>query len=223
MTGDQQDMLSRLKAVLPAGWFSDTTPILDGLLTGLAWAWAWSYNLLQYVKSQTRIATTTNVWLDIIAQDFFGAQLVRKGQSDAAFRNRIQLELMRHRATRGALIATLQDLTGRTPAVFEPARATDTGGYGRIGSPATGLAYGYIGGWGSLALSFQCFVTAYRPAGVGISEVAGWGSQTGAYGAGVIEYASLAMVQAQVTDADICAAIAAIMPAATIGWTRITN
>jgi hypothetical protein len=53
--------------------------------------------------------------------------------------------------------------------------------------------------------------------------VAGWGCATGAYGFGTIEYASLAMVQGQVTDSDIAAAIADVLPVAAIAWTRIEN
>jgi hypothetical protein len=85
------------------------------------------------------------------------------------------------------------------------------------------MAYGVAGGWGNLDLPFQCFVTAYRPTGSGIAVVAGWGEPSGAYGQGAIEYASLAMVQGQITDADIYAAVADVLPVATIGWTRITN
>jgi hypothetical protein len=130
MTGDQQDMLARLRAVLPTRWFPERAPVLDGLLGGLAAGWSWAYQQLQYVKAQTRVATATDIWLDIIANDFFGNRLVRRtGQSDAAFRNRIQLELFRERGTRSAIVAILRDLTGREPCIFEPARSTDTGGY----------------------------------------------------------------------------------------------
>ncbi len=79
------------------------------------------------------------------------------------------------------------------------------------------------GGWGNLGLPFQCFITAYRPAGIGIADVAGWGEPVGGYGQGAIEYASLEMVQGQVTDADIYAAVAEVLPVATIGWTSITS
>ncbi len=224
MTGDQQDVLARLRAVLPTRWFPDQAPVLDGLLNGLASCWSWAYQQLQYVKTQTRLATATDVWLDVIAQDFFGARLSRRtGQSDSAFRSRIQLELFRERGTRGAIISVLQDLTGRVPLVFEPARSTDTGGYASLTGTGGGVAYGCAGGWGSLSLPFQCFVTAYRPTGSGIAMVSGWGGSSGGYGQGVIEYASLAMVQGQVTDQDIYAAVASVLPVATIGWTRITN
>jgi hypothetical protein len=224
MIGDQQDMLTRLRMVLPTRWFPDQAPVLNGLLSGLASAWSWAYEQLQYVKAQTRIATTTDIWLDIVAEDFFGGSVTRRtGQSDDAFRAWLQHDLFRERGTRSAIIAELQDLTGRTPSVFEPARPTDTGGYGSLTAAVTGFAYNVAGGWGNLGLPFQCFITAYRPAGSGIADVAGWGDPIGGYGQGAIEYASLEMVEGQVTDADIYAAVAEVLPAATIGWTSITS
>jgi hypothetical protein len=224
MTGDQQDIMSRLRMVLPARWFPDDAPVLDGLLNGLASGWSWAYQLLRYVKAQTRIATATDVWLDIIALDFFGSHLVRRpAQNDDGFRKRIQCELFRERGTRAAIVSVLRDLTGRAPVVFEPARSTDTGGYASLGGAGGGVGYASAGGWGSLVLPFQCFITAYRPLGSGIATVSGWGGPAGGYGRGTIEYASLAMVQGQVTDSDIYAAVADVLPAATIAWTRITD
>jgi len=58
-------MLSRLKAVLPSRWFPDTTPVLDGMLTGLASASAASYGLLTGVRLAARIGTATGGFLDI--------------------------------------------------------------------------------------------------------------------------------------------------------------
>ena len=217
-------MLARLRTVLPARWFPDSAPVLDGLLSGLASGWSFAYQQLQYAKAQTRIATATNIWLDIIALDFFGDQLVRRAaQSDDAFRGAIRRELFRERGTRAAIVSVLLDLTGRAPVVFEPARSSDTGGYASLACAGGGVGYCSAGGWGNLGLPFQCFVTAYRPLGSGIATVCGWGGFAGGYGRGAIEYASLAMVQGQVTDSDIYAAVAGVLPAAAIGWTRITN
>ena len=219
MTGDQSDILARIKAVLPVRWFADTAPILDSLLSGLSWAWSWIYSLLNYVQAQTRIATASDVWLDVIASDFFGDRLRRRaGQSDDAFRLLIQDNLLREHGTRQAIINAVKDLTGRQPSIFEPMRTTDTGGY-----TAGGVGYGAGGGWGNMLLPFQCFVTAFRPLGTGISLISGWGAPAGGYGIGTIEYASLAMVQGQVTDADINAAIANVLPVAAIAWTSIQN
>jgi len=219
VTGDQSDILARIKAVLPVRWFADTAPILDSLLSGLSWAWSWIYSLLNYVQAQTRIATASDVWLDVIASDFFGDRLRRRaGQSDDAFRLLIQDNLLREHGTRQAIINAVKDLTGRQPSIFEPMRTTDTGGY-----TAGGVGYGAGGGWGNMLLPFQCFVTAFRPLGTGISLISGWGAPAGGYGIGTIEYASLAMVQGQVTDADINAAIANVLPVAAIAWTSIQN
>jgi hypothetical protein len=219
MTGDTQDMLARIKATLPQSWFADSTPILDGLLTGPAAIWSGLYALLTYTKAQTRIATATDSFLDAISTDFFGALLPRRtAEQDTPFRTRITRELVRQRNTRTAIISALTDLTGRTPIVFEPSRPADTGAW--CGGT---LAYGAAGGWGSLELPFQCFVTAYRAQGSGIASVAGYGRGPGGYGAGAIEYASLTMLTGQITDTDLTNAIARVMPVSTIAWTRITN
>lgn len=218
MTGDAADMQGRLASLLPLRWFADSTPVLSSLLAGLAEGWAWLNDMLTYARQQTRIATATDTFLDLVSQDCFAAALPRRtGESDAAFRARIRQELLRARATRPALIGVLTDLTGRTPVIFEPARPADTGAYG------VALGYGVAGGWGSLALPFQCFVTAFRPLGAGVPMVSGWGSGAGGWGGGAIEYASRPMVEAQVADADITAAIARTLPAATIAWTRISD
>jgi hypothetical protein len=219
MTGSQADMLARLKAVLPSRWFPDTTPVFDSILGSLAAGWSWVHGLYSYAAQQTRIITATDVWLDIIALDFFGTDLARRvSESDASYRVRIGQELFRPRGTRHAIGRMLTDMTGRTPVIFEPARSSDTGGYTQ-----GGVGYGAGGGWGSLLLPYQCFVTAFRPSGSGIAQVAGWGTAAGGYGTGTIEYGNSDMVQGQVTDADITAALAGVLPAASIAWTRISN
>ena len=223
MVGDQQDIVGRLKATLPSGWFPDSTPVLDSLLNGLAFGWSWAYGLLRYVLIQTRLATVSDIWLDIAAQDFLGGGITRAGQSDAAFSARLRREILRSRGTRASVASALSDLTGRQPTIFEPARPSDTGGWGGPGELVTGLAYGTAGGWGSLALPFQCFVTAYRPSGSGIAIVAGWSTSAGGYGIGAIEYGDLTMTRAVVTDSDIFSAVASVMPVATVAWTRISN
>ncbi len=136
--GDQSDVLARLKAVLPP-WFSSPTPVLDAVLSGYAWAGSFVYGLYAYAKQQTRMKTATDGWLDMFAGDFFGSSLIRAaGQTDASFRARIIANLFRERATRNAIIRVLQDLTGRTPIVFEAERPADTGAWN---NPAI-LCYG---------------------------------------------------------------------------------
>ncbi|WP_020472354.1 hypothetical protein [Zavarzinella formosa] len=218
--GSQSDIVSRLKGALPNGWFQGDTPVLDGVLNGVAWALSKIYDTAAYAKLQTRVSTATDGFLDLISADFFGADLPRKPlEADPAFRARILAQLLLERGTRRALIRVLQLLTGRAPKVFEPARPADTGGYG-----TTILGYGVAGGYGSLACPYQAFVTAYRPVGQGIPNVGGYGSTVGGYGApGRLEYANPSLIQGAVTDSDIYAAIDSVKPAATIIWTQIIS
>ena len=219
-TGDQNDMLERLKALLPRGWFGDSPTILTALLSGFAAIFANVYSVLTYAKAQCRIATASDGWLDLVSADFFGATLPRKaGESDTAFRNRITVNLFRERATRKAVTTVLIALTGVAPVIVEPRRPQDTGVYG---GPLIG--YGSAGAYGSLVHQYQAFITAYRPAGTGIPYVAGYGSSSSGYSAASYgEYADLSDVVNSVSDADIYAAIASVIPAGTIAWARITN
>lgn len=219
-TGDQADFEARIKSTLPMRWFGDEHPYLDALIAGLANAWAFIYTLYAYAALQTRIKTATEGWLDLISGDFFGTGLPRlANQSDASYRARILINLFRERATRLGIIKVLQDLTGRTPIVLEPKRPQDTGAYG---APNSG--YGWAGMYGSMSLPYQAFVIAYRPAGTGIPNVAGYGTSTGGYGiASQAEIASLSMVQGAVLDADIYSAIESVKPEATIIWTQILS
>ena len=75
MTGDQADMAARLRAALPGRWFGDAAPVLDGVLAGIGAIWAAVHTQLQAAISQTRIATATGPFLDMIALDFFGRRL----------------------------------------------------------------------------------------------------------------------------------------------------
>lgn len=218
MTGDAQDMLARLRAVLPSRWLAETSATADALLAGLAEAWAWLHDMIATVRAQARIATASGAMLDMIAADFFGPRLVRRRvQGDAAFRAAIRQELLRERATRPALLAALRDLTGREATVFEPRRPADTGAWGLA------AGYGLGGGWGSLLLPYQCFVTARRPQGSGIAGLNGWAGGLGGWGGGRVAWASLAMLEGQVTDADIHAAAAAVLPQGATAWLRIDD
>ncbi len=150
MIGDVADMQARLKRVLPARWFGDVTPVLDGLLAGLGTGWAGLFTLLETVKRQSRLQTATDVFLDGAGQDFFGARLARQaGETDVAYRKRLLQALGRSRATRAAVIdAALA--AGGSVRVFEPMQTRDTGVYG-----GPGLGYGVAGGFGSLSMPFE--------------------------------------------------------------------
>jgi hypothetical protein len=213
MLGDATDMAGRMQVTLPFGWFADDAPVLQAVLQGVGTAWASCYTLLQVLILQTRIITATGEFLDFISTDFFGTTLLRlNGESETSFLQRILFELLRPRGTRDAITVALNELTGQTPDIFEPARTTDTGGY-NLG----GCGFGVAGGWGNLDLPFQFFITVYPPVGGGIANLAGYGT------GGVPVRGSLAMEATQLTDADLFAAIPPLLPAGTIAWARISS
>lgn len=219
-TGDQQDMVTRLKAVLPFGWFQGDTPLLDALLNGFAYGLNLIFSMAIYTKLQTRISTATDGFLDLVAYDYFGLFLLRGAkEGDPTFRARIFLNLLREKATRRGIIKVITDLTGNAPVVFEPWLPSDTGAYNE-----GNLAYNTAGGYGSLALPYQGFITVYRPLGQGIPYVGGYGSFVGAYTTpSQLEWANPSLIAGGVTDADIYAAIADAKVEGTIAWVNITN
>lgn len=208
---------ARIRAVLPARWFADESPVLDAVVAGLSEVWRQLFLMLDQVRAQTRIATATGAGLDMVALDFFGPRLTRGlAQGDVALRAAIRRELLRSRATRVALHDMLTDLSGGAPRIFEPSRPADTGAWG------IACAWGMAGGWGSLTLPYQCFVDVTPAAGVGIAQVAGWNIGAG-WGVGPIEYAGPEMLQGQLTQTDIHQAIAAVLPAGAVAWVRIST
>lgn len=220
-TGDDDDMLARQAAAIPP-WFGPPG-ILPGILRLPAAMssrlGAWLYSLIVYARAQTRIATATGGWLDLIAWDFFGARVRRKPhQSDDRFRARIQAEMFRPRATRPAMAAMLRDLTGREPRIFEPNRPADTGG---IGLPS-GLAIGVSGAVGSVIAPGNVFIDVYRDPEAGIPYAAGIGVSTGGIGvASRAVIASLEEIRGALRDEDVYAAIEATRPVGIAIWVRL--
>ena len=219
-TGDQDDIVERLKQLIPNGWFTvGASSIRDAVLVGIANSLAFIYSILAYLRLQSRITTATDGFLDLIAADYFGNTLYRAlGQSDDSFRARIIASILRERGTRNSVVSILTQLTGRAPVILEPQRPLDTGVYG-----GPGLAYGLVGGYGSTVLPYQSFVTAFRPEGQGIPNVAGYGVSTGAYGTpSRLEYASLSMIHG-VTDNDLYAAVNSVRPTGYTIWMAISS
>lgn len=226
MVGDLTDFLSRLRSMLPKRWFAEQSPNLTTLLTAIATPWVGLYDLLNYVRQQTRLLTATDTSLNLISHDYFGLGLKRKAsESDASYRARIQAALLRESATRPAVSIGLKNLTGITPVIFEPSNCADTGSYGGLvtGSVVlgTGMAYGQAGGWGSLLLPYQCFVTVYRPAAQGIGAVAGYGTSTGGYGSGATSYVDLSLLPGRIGDDDIQVALVSLLPVNAVAWLKI--
>ena len=212
-TGSQSDIVARTKALLPANWFKDSTPVLDGTLNGVSAALAQAYGMAAYARLQTRIATATDGFLELIAFDFFGNLLPRKsGEADSAYRLRIQAQLMLERGTRKGMVAALTMLTGRAPIIFEPSRPQDTKAYNST------AFYNYAGNYGA-TLSFQTFVIAYRP----YVQSYGYLSAYNKSYYGKASYTNYSLIAGAVNDQDILNTIDAVKPAGTIVWVNIQN
>jgi len=227
MTGDLSDFVSRLRSVLPKRWFGDQATNLTAILASIATPWVWLYDLLSYVILQTRISTATDNWLDLIAFDFFGSDLIREsGETDTSYRSRILGALLRGAATRSAIRASLQLLTGSEPRIFEPTRCGDTGSYSTLANgplpPGSGLAYGVAGGWGNPDLPFQFFVSVTRPPTPVVGMLAGYATDAGGYGQGSIAYVDLSLLPGQVTEEDVQQTLSSLLPVNTIAWLQIT-
>jgi hypothetical protein len=224
MVGDLADFVSRLRGVVPKRWFGEESPNLSAVLIALATPWVWLYELLAYVGQQARIGTATDTWLDLAAVDYFGESLKRKtGEADTFYRLRIKKALLRDAATRSAVKTCILDVCESEPRIFEPANCSDTGAYGAFGSDGacSGLAYGVTGGWGSLNLPLQFFISVGRPAAPGVAMLAGYGIETGAYGSGSISYINLSQLPGQVTDDNIRSALLSALPVNVVAWLRI--
>lgn len=165
--GTTAGIAARLRSTLPTGWFPvsaaapaiTVTPVLDGLLAGLAQAWSFCFGLLGTVVAQARLSTASGSFLDMISVDFFGSILPRRnGEPDESFRERIRSNLISRRGTRQDVVQAVARLTSAPPFICEPTRAADCGGYGGAGQPGIGggLGYGVPGlVYGSASVPFQ--------------------------------------------------------------------
>jgi hypothetical protein len=211
--GDISDIFARLKKQIPSSWFN-ASPNFDATLQGPAWALSSIYAQITYATLQTRIATATDGYLDLISNDFFGTDLPRlPNEQDGPFRARILANLFVKGPTRANMSAVLALVTGRTPDIFEPSNTTDSGGWDSAFYWDTG-----VGKWGA-PMPYQSFVTAYRPitSAQSLGELDSWRWSFDSYGAW-----SDAPVTA-VTDAAIIAAVESTRMTGTVVWLRIEN
>lgn len=197
----QSGFALRIRRLLPTGWFpappgidgSEQAPVLNAILQGFGNAFAWVWSTLTQTANQTRLSTMTGAFLDMFAADFFGTMLMREtGESDDAFRTRIEEALFPSLGTRPDVVDVIADEIGTAGRVIEPRNAADCKGLGDIEAPAIGGGYGYgtLGlRYGSRNVPFQLF--AVLPTG------------------------STAPPSTQ-----IMTKIAAVMPAGTIAWVQ---
>lgn len=213
MIGDITDLAARLKAQIPHSWFK-SSPKFDATLQGPAWALSTIYSQITYAALQTRIATATDGYLDLIANDFFGTNLPRlTNETDGAYRTRILANLFVKGPTRANMSAVLTLITGRTPDIFEPSNTNDSGGWDGEFYWDTG-----VGKWGD-PMPYQSFVTVYRPLtnAQSLGELDSWRWSWDSYGAWSDQQIT------SITDAAIIAAVESTRMTGSIVWMRILD
>jgi len=215
MKGDQDDLLRRLLAVMPP-WFGDDNPNLEGVLSAYANTQAYIYDLLQYVRLQTRLATATDENLDLIAKDFLGTKLRRHpGEDDVTYRNRIKANLLPFPSTRAGISLAIETLTGRKPLIFEPWYINDTGAYNYT-AYYNETYYGHDGN--DYEATF--FITVFRPLATGSDFPA---LNNDFYYNNTSYFWSPALIGRQVTDDDIYALIQAVKAAGVTALVEIVD
>ncbi len=222
MIGDPTDITSRVKQLVPKGWFKWVAPYRDAIIGGLSDSASRCYGLIGYARAQTRLATSYGIWLDIFSYDFLGRFFVRRGAADDTFRALIRATILQERVTRAGMINAVKALTSNTPWIFEPWNTFDTGAYSSpaVGGPKYGsMGYGVgMGGWGSMNLPGQVFMKVARSAASGVPGVGGYSSNIAGYGVGAIEYVGPSSELAGVTDDMIYRLISTIKPTGTTMW-----
>lgn len=216
-TGDTADILTRVKALIPFRWFSSSAPLRDAIVGGLSDISAWCYSWIAFARQQSRLATSTGVFLDILAFDFLGRYLKRNSLSDDAFRAKTKATILQERVTRSGMTNALTILTGTAPKIFEPWNTGDCGAYGFA------MGYGCAGCYGSLQFPGQAFIMAMRPNGQGVPNVAGYGDPQAGYGVGVGDYISQSQVSGPITDNEIYAMADLTKPTGVIAWVDIVS
>lgn len=222
-TGDAADILSRLRTWLPTGWFpSDPAegPNITAILTGIAAAVGTNFDQAAYTQLQTRIASATDGWLDLISADFFGGRISRRNtEGDPQYRGRIQRELLRERATRNALNQVLFDVTGNYPTIFENRRPLDGV---CLDIPTSGLDHN--GGTSGDDFNYQVFVKIARPLGGGIPNIPGLDFPQAATDVGTLTPTDPSMsLGLVVSDSDIYAAAESVRPDGVVYWVSLTG
>lgn len=174
----------------PRGWFPKDGPVINGVAAGVAEPYAFNFQQLSYIVQQTRLATATDEFLDLIADDLFGKMALPRhiGEANDAYRTRIFAELLRPRGTRDAIAQALEDLTGFRPTITEPWRPSDSGCWSELtpewlaidpeNLPESPGDYPNSGGFfwdagkgvGSNTMPYQMFVDVTRPLGAALNS-----------------------------------------------------
>jgi hypothetical protein len=183
-TGSIADITSRLQRWLPARWFPTQAVNSDGTVprvyaqlvswaTGLQAIWT----QIQYTIAQTRLGTSTDGWLDLLSQDYFGGDLPRlSGETDAAFQARIAANLFLPANTPAAIQSAVESVTGYPARLIEPWQPAQTFVWGRSFWGVNTAAN--PGQWANGNQRYQGLIQCALPAatGSGGNPRFGWGN-----------------------------------------------
>ncbi len=221
-TGTSDNIVQRIKQVIPKRWFKWLASIRDAILGGVSDSAAWCYSLVKYARAQTRLFTAYGVWLDIFAYDFLGLYIQRRGTSDDAFRAVIRATILQERVTRAGMANAITTVTGKQPWIFEPWNTYDTGGYSGKGATCGSFGYGVgQGGYGNMNLPCQTFMLVHKGAGAGVPGIGGYGSSLDGYGSGAGEYVGPQTEESGITQQMIYDLINNTKPTGTTCWTQV--
>jgi hypothetical protein len=181
-TGDANDIVRRVKRLIPTRWFAYVAPLRDAVVGGLADGAAWCYGWITYARSQSRLATANGLFLDIYVNDFLGRFLQRNGLDDPTFSSLARATILKERVTRAGMAAAVTTLTGSAPWIFEPWNTGDTGAWSNSHQTYGQMGYGVgIGGWGGMNYTAQVFMKVVRGANSGVPKAAGYGTYAGGW------------------------------------------
>lgn len=218
-TGDNADIISRLQRWLPTGWFpTDSGTRIYALLSGFAAALKVIWDQIAYTRKQTRVATTTDGFLELASYDFFGPALPRlTNEPDAAYSLRIRNEVLRDRITKSAIDALLYEMTGQHPVILELETPEDTGGY------RYWMGYGVAGAYASRAWRFSVFIQTTHAGQFSIPNVGGFRGYLAGFRAFSFMLADPSMLTGTgFSDAQIYAALDKIRAAGVTYWVKIS-
>ncbi|UGY15102.1 hypothetical protein HAP48_0042360 [Bradyrhizobium septentrionale] len=221
-TGDSDDILRRVRRLLPRRWWQWGAPLRDTILGGLSDLAAWCFDWTTYARKQTRLATATGIWLDVLCYDFLQRHLTRGSASDEVFRALIDATIFTERVTRKGMSDSVVILTGSRPWIFEPWNTFDTGAYSSSAQAYGQMGYGVgQGGYGNMNLPGQLFMKVLRGANSGVPNADGYGGYTGGYGFGSVELVGNATRLMGVTDQQIEKLITFTKPTGVTVWLQI--
>jgi hypothetical protein len=245
---DQTDFAGRLLRLLPSGWFPAVAPRLLAVLQAPAMMFSLIYGLLVFAKAQQRVASASGAFLDLAAQDYFGSTSPRlEYELDPAYAARIRYNMTAPRGTLSGMTSMLEQLTGNSPAIFQPNNVVQTGGWATESNPGAGggvfafydeTGESGAGLWGSMALPCQIFVTIEAPltgyysfaelGGVSTQNLPATGGGYGfasqsmpAAGGGRLAFIDPDSVPGAITNSIIYQQIAEWMAVGYVAWTQI--